>query len=52
MEAKEKKLSTSHQEKLDQLNSEKFITVYGSLTIPQMIKQFGQPKAILKYAKV
>jgi len=47
MEAKEKKLSTSHQ-----LNSEKFITVYGSLTIPQMIKQFGQPKAILKYAKV
>ena len=52
MQLKEKKLSEKQISDLEKLNSEIYITVYGKMAIPEMTKQFGTPKAIMKYAKV
>jgi len=49
---KEKTEQTAIQIKLAELIEQKYLTVEGKMTIPQMVAKFGLPKAILKYAKI
>ena len=49
---KAKTEQTANKVKLNELLSQVHLTAYGKMTIPQMVRKFGVPKAILKYAKV
>lgn len=49
---KEKKELTANQIKLNELLSQVHLTAFGKMNIPQLSRKFGNPKVVLKYAKV
>ena len=51
MNQKEKSLTASEL-RLKELLEERFVTIKGKATIPELNKILGLPKAVLKYAKV
>lgn len=51
MEQKKQNL-TAAELRIKEILEEVFVTIHGKATIPELNKQLGLPKAILKYAKV
>lgn len=48
----EEKSKTAKEIKLEEYMSRPYLTIHGRLTVRDLVKKFGLPKAVLEYAKV